>query len=344
VSPEPYVRGQAFAFALFLIAAAILGPPEAALACAVIAGAASRALYSKYRRDVATSGVDVPHHRERLDLIVAGDARAAIAVGVVAAGMLLGFGVDSPDVGISPATTPLLAFGAAAVYVSSLVDWYVILPRVSGLLGVRPCRPDTGDHPAFPRTWRETTRWWYVHRIAAALVLSFTLSYAIAFTIDEYVSIRGGGTVVAGAVLGGLVAYRRAAYRAFIQGGHLTMIVGRTVRRRSTRRTTLFTLGRGSGALRMPGFRRRAFGPLGPREYVFDVALEGVQLVRADAREKAVPRDEEGNVVYERDPTKVPLKDVDATEPAEQPFTGCERQCSGINWYCIENPRCFAPK
>jgi len=85
------------------------------------------------------------------------------------------------------------------------------------------------------------------------------------------------------------------------------MIVGRTVRRRKVERTarTVTLLGR-----RLP-----------------------------------MPHGD-GETVYERDPTKLLVRDVAASEPepAKEPFVGCARRCTGINWYCIENPRCFATK
>jgi hypothetical protein len=98
--------------------------------------------------------------------------------------------------------------------------------------------------------------------------------------------------------------------------------------------------------MRVPLVSRGVPGPLGPREYVFDVALESVQLVPVTARERGPARDRDGNIAYERDPKKLRVRDVPASrpEPAEQPFHGCAEKCSGINWYCIENPRCFATK
>jgi hypothetical protein len=346
VSPEPYVRGQAVAVAVLLVAAAVLGSPLAMLVCSLAGGLCAWGLRARYRGDVLLARVDVPPHRERLDLIVAGDMRAALGAGLVASGLLVAFPADRPDLGIAPGTLVLLSVTATVIVLSSLVDWYVILPRVSGLLGTRPCRQPDGDHPRFPRTWRETTRWWYVHRIVAALVLRFGLSYAVVLTVAEHVSLFGGASVVAGAAVGGFAAYLAAIPQAVWQAGHPSMIVGRTVRRRSVQRTrrTVTVLGR---RLPLPLPKRRAVGPPRAREYVYDVALESVQLVPAAGREGAVPRDDRGAIAYERNPTKLQVRDTGASEPEpaiEHPFSGCEDRCSGVSWYCIENPRCFAPK
>jgi hypothetical protein len=345
VSPEPYVHGQALVLGVLLVAAAVLGSPIAALAISLATGLAAWGLRVRYRGDVLLARMDVPPHRERLDLIVAGDVRAAVAVGVAASALLMGFDVTRPDVGAAPATSVILAATAAGILLSSLVDWYVILPRVSGLLGARPCRHPDRDHPRFPRTWRETTRWWYIHRIAAALILRFGLSYAIALTVAHHVSLFGGASVVAASVTTLFASYVTASGRAVWEAGHVSMIVGRTVRRRSIERTrrTATVLGR---RVPLPLPKRRTLGSWRPRDYVYDVALEAVQVVSASTREGDVPHDEEGRIVYERHPTKVAVRDVTASEPepAKRPFSGCERECSGINWYCIENPDCFATK
>lgn len=344
MSPEPYVRAQALALALLLVAAAAFGSPVAALSTAAVAAAAAWALKAKYRRDVATAQVVIPHHRERLDRIVAGDAQAALGVGLTAGALLTGLHVPVPETVFAPATPVLVAATAAAIYLSSLVDWYITLPRISGLLGSRPCRPRDPDHPTFPKTWRETTRWWYGHRVAAAVTLRYGPAFAITFTLGPYLSFPRGANLVAGALLGFLAPYMRSVPWAAFQAGHPTAIVGRTVRMRQVRRRRVVLLRVRGRAITLPGLRRVAFGPTGPREYVFDVALEGAQLARVDVREKDIPRTADGEVDFERSPRKVNIKEVYGCGPAESAFSGCDASCSGINWYCIENPRCFEVK
>jgi hypothetical protein len=344
VSPEPYVRGQAYVLGALLVISAIFGWAQAALACSAATGLVAAVLHFKYRRECRGAEVSVPPHRERLDLIVAGDVRTAVLLGLTAGMLLLLFPHDL-HLGIAPETSVLLSVACAAVLLSSLVDWYVILPRVSGLLGIRPCRHPDADFPRAPKTWREITRWWYIHRIAAALILRFGISFAVVLTVDRYTSVPGGASLVGGAVAGGFASYLVAIPKAFWQVGHPDLIVGRTIRRhrvtRVPRHLSMF-----GARIPLPLLTRREIGPLRPREYVYDVALEGVQLVAAAKREGKVPRDEDGDILYERDPIKLKVKDVEASEPepAEEPFCGCRDGCSGINWYCIENPRCFATK
>ncbi len=345
MSPDPYVRGQALALAAALVVAAVFGSAIAELACTAAAALGAWILHARYRGDLSTAGVKrVPSHRRTLDLMVAGNVRLVVVVGALS-GVVMLFAVKRPDLGIAPISAVVLAVTAAIILLSSLVDWYVILPRVSGLLGIRPCREPDRDFPRRPETWREVTRWWYIHRIIAALILRFGLSIAVSIAVAHHIAVPHGSGVVAGAMVGSFAAYVAATPAAAWQAGHLTLIVGRTVQRREVARVprTIVVFGR---TVRLPFLTQGIAGPHQPREYVFDVALEAVQLGLAEPREQEqVPRDERGAILYERNPAKLLVKDIDASRPQPaQPFVGCRGRCSGINWYCIENPRCFKNK
>jgi hypothetical protein len=193
MSPLPYVRAHAIALAALLIVSGILGASAIAFLCAVAVGTAAATLLSmRYQHDVAVTGSTTPPHRSRLDEVVSSDAVAALAP----ATLLI---VISLVVGISPAgdaaqtarvAIGFLAIAAAAIYVSNLVDWYVILPRVSGQLGPRPCRDRDPRFP-FPHSWKEVTRWWYIHRIVATLAFRFLSAAAIAAVLGEFIGAGG---------------------------------------------------------------------------------------------------------------------------------------------------------
>jgi hypothetical protein len=343
---DPYVRGHAVALALTLLLLALQGPAIAALACTVFAALGALGLYLRYRGDLLAAGVKaVPWQRERLDLIVASDTRTALAMGGVVSAIVLIFSMERPNLGLAPVSAVLLGVTAAVILLSSLIDWYVILPRVSGLLGIRPCREPDRDFPRRPETWREITRWWYIHRIVAALTLRFGLSFAVAFTVSHHTAFPHGASIVAGAAVGFLASYVAAARSAVWQAGHVTLMVGRTVRRRDVHRVpkTVTLFGKQLG---LPFLTNPVVGDFRPREYVYDVALEAVQLASAAKHEQEeVPCDSNGSIDYERNPTKLLVRDIDASAPQPaEPFAGCQGRCSGINWYCIENPRCFATK
>jgi hypothetical protein len=341
VSPEPYVRGQALVLAVFLGAAATLGAPVLGLIAAATGAVAARALYAKYRNDVRTASLPVPHHRERLDLIVAGDARASLATGVALNLLALLFAGDAVHIPNGPShAIGVMAIVVMVVYISSLFDWYITLPRISGLLGARPCRRGE-EPPTFPRTWRETTRWWYIHRIVAAVVLRFGLVYAIALAASEWIGLGIEARLFASALLVVLSAYVQAIPRAVREAGHPRLIVGRTVERRDVRKKDPLRIRIGRRTiLKIPHWK---YEPVGPsrRVYIYDVAVEGVQYVEAARRERPQPNPPE----YERDPVRIPLNEVDKSRPASEDFHGCANgRCSGISWYCIDNPRCFETK
>jgi hypothetical protein len=220
-----------------------------------------------------------------------------------------------------------------------------LISKRSGMLGSRPCMHPDRDHRRFPRTWRDTTRWWYVHRIVAALVVRYGVAYATVYTVKHNVSLPGGADIVGGAVAGGFASYVAAVPRAVWEAGHPSLIIGRTVRLHATRRTPriVHPFGR---SIRLPGRRRENLEEVGARQYVYDVALESAELVDAAPREHEIPRDDDSNIIYERNPAKVKLRDVQAgvPTPAKRKFSGCEGGCSGINWYCIDNPKCFQNK
>ncbi|HET7484713.1 MAG TPA: hypothetical protein VFJ64_04985 [Solirubrobacterales bacterium] len=327
-----------------MIGVSILGSPIAGLSCTAVVAFAFWILQARYGGDLGAADIEaVPGHRRTLDAMVAGNVRLAVVVGSVG-GMVMLF-AKRPDLGIAPASTVILAVTAAVILLSSLIDWYIILPRMSGLLGIRPCRDPEENFPRRPETWREVTRWWYIHRIVAAVVLRFGLSFAISLALARYIAVPHGAAIVAGALMGGFASYVAAAWDAFWQAGHLTLIVGRTVQRREVNRVPRKIVVFG-WKLQLPFFTEGVAGQIQPREYVYDVALEGVQLSRVESREGAeVPRHDNGRILYERNPAKLPVKDINASRPKPaQPFIGCRGRCSGINWYCIENPRCFKNK
>jgi hypothetical protein len=316
MSPRPWVRVHAIALLCVLIAEVVLGGQVFALGCSVAITLFGFYLCQKYQGDLAQAGVTVPPHREALDILVAGDARAAILPPLTLAAYIVAIGARTATV--APyvlAATSTLAIVVVVVYASSLCDWYLILPRLSGLLGPRPCRLK-GEPATWPATWREVTRWWYIHRIVADFVLVYGLALALGIVVAGVTGASSPWVDLAlTMVLGTFGAYKKALWPAVKEAGHPRLILGRTVNSR-----------------------------FGERRDVSDVAIEGVQLVPADkyeARAEQMRPDEAPD--FEKDPERLPLEQIDEAGDAVQ-FSGCERRCVGISWYCIENHRCFEVK
>ena len=184
----------------------------------------------------------------------------------------------------------------------------------------------------WPDTWKEVTRWWYVHRIIAAFAFRVGLSTALAVVIGVLSGLHQEARWFAGVAMLLFSGYAISTLaRGVNQVGHAKAIVSETVRvdrRAGRRRKWLFF--RKLPALQMPG-----------RYYVVDIAIESVQLVSADTyEEKDLPRPNK----FARHPRTVSLANIDSIQPATTKFTGCSGRCSGVNWYCIENPDCFRPK
>ena len=337
------VRGQATILALLLVTVAALGAPWEACGIAAGVGLGGVLLRWKYRSDLRRTRGVLPPHRDRLDLIVSGDLRATTLLGLAVALTIILGGVDSPD-GVGTARSVVVALLAVAgcIYLSSLVDWYAILPRISGQLGARPCRSSLGQEPGiWPKTWRETTRWWYMHRLVAAVGFRYGLGYAMTLVLSGFITFELGPRLVATGLLALFAEYSPLRLAAVSREAmHPHLVVGRTVRR--VRRAQQVRWQLRVGAITLLALHRKTpvRESVSDREYVYDVSVEGVQLVPVASREGTSERAD-----FERDPLRVKLREVDQAVPGEPPFSGCEGgRCSGINWYCIENPRCFETK
>jgi hypothetical protein len=328
---------------LLLVACAVLGAPWEAGGITIAVALLGMALRWKYRADLrrAPDGV-LPAHRDRLDLIVSGDLRGVALAGIaVSLTMILGDVAAPAGVGTARSVTLTLTAVVACMYVSSLIDWYAILPRVSGQLGARPCRSHLGQQPpTWPKTWRDTTCWWYYHRIATAMAFRLGLGYAIALGVSGVVTFEVGPRLFSAGLLGLFTEYSPLKLKAItFESMHPRLIVGDTVvlvRKERTMRQLKI------GQVMLFGIPRKSpkDREVGEREYVFDVSVEGVHVVPARPRETTKRRK-----TFEQSPPLVRLTEVDEVRDGDPAFSGCENgRCSGINWYCIENPRCFERK
>jgi hypothetical protein len=311
-----------------LVDAAIFGT-----CCGIIALSWFLLLREKYRRDRMRASRTIPAHRLKLDRIVAWYAMLLVlpATSLCA---FFAFGLVQPlSDDLASGAIAALVLAGTAIWTSSLFDWYVILPRISGQLGARPCRSGTEAVTfSFPSTWREVTRWWYVHRVVAEFVFRSGASVALVLIIGEILDLQQAALLVAAAATMAFGVYLASSLPHGVrQAGHVNATVGQTIRVDSTpvgRRTPW--LFKGVQPLRFHG-----------RYYVVDVAVNGVQVVGVEPHEtEAIPRPPN----FERHSSSVSNSPGHAVQTVSPVFRGCEERCSGINWYCIENPRCFEAK
>lgn len=356
------MRGQGVILIALLVTTIILGAAGEALVCTGVVALLGWLLWLRYRGDVRASGdlSDTVRQRERLDVMVGGDLRVVVGVTAATATTVLLYRNAAPsDVGTLRSVFLAVSIVWCVVYLSSLVDWYIVLPRITGQLGFRPCRIEDADRAAmrYPDSWRETTRIWYLHRLATALVVRYGISYAVTLAISGLITFPMGTRF---AVIAGLSVLNAYGPFALLPLGretlHVRVHVGQTVRRLHAERVKRrWRIGPFHISTTEPD-RTEMGMVVGDREYVYDVSAEGIQLVPVGAREEgtdpaADPAATEPDVTSAREPTKfarrpvrVSPKRIESIEPCdeEEPFRGCSGgRCSGINWYCVENPESF---
>lgn len=365
MSPDPIVRGQAVILVALIVTTTILGAAAEGLVSAAVVGLLGFLLWLRYRGDVRASR-ELAHtspERARLDVMVAGDLRLVLGVTVATATMVLLYRNAGPsEVGTLRSVFLAVSVVWSVVYLSSLVDWYIVLPRISGQLGFRPCRIADAERaaPRYPRSWRESTRVWYLHRLAAALVVRYGVSYAVTLAISGLITFPLGTRL---AVVAGLSVLNAYGPFALLPVGretmHVRIHVGQTVRRLQTERVKgRWRLGPLQVSTAEPDRTEKGM-VLGEREYVYDVSVEGLELVPVSERERAADAAAERGAAdpgatsggeharFAKRPVRVPMKRLDFLEPCDEaePFRGCSGgQCSGINWYCVENPEAFHQK
>jgi uncharacterized membrane protein len=157
--------------------------------------------------------------RRRLDRVV---SVLGLVVALVGGGV--GFGllvtntkpVSQQDHVALTLSLAFLATAFAVIFVSSLVDWYFTLPRLSGIV----CDPPCVD-PNNPR-WERVTRAWLAHRFFAALTFIGCLAAVASSLIGGVIyHVLAGHTppdqtwTVVAAAIGGLVPPAFAVVAAF---------------------------------------------------------------------------------------------------------------------------------
>jgi hypothetical protein len=256
-----------------------------------------------------THGYEVPAHRRRLDHLVVAQWSVA-GLGAVAVGVVTHSVSYRPLADANPFVHALVIGGliiSSGVFISSLIDWYWILPRLAGLGGyAAPCE-DSGSEQ-----WSGLTSLWYFHRaLATALVATVATGIPLYMTsITNAGSKHAAWDVAVFAVAGLAGLFSRHSLRAGYYSFNPPVHVGDVVRVRLDRYD------------------------YEPRDvYIVDVALQGSKFKELEeCQYRGLPFRKKG----EQDPLEnADLKRVRPSNCASP----CGDGCVGINWYCRNNPR-----
>jgi hypothetical protein len=132
---------------------------------------------------------------------------AAVAFGAVDVDTI-GLGGGSRGLFFNAAVTALTA-AVVAIFVSSLIDWYWVLPRISGIVRKAPCEEAGGQR------WARVTGVWLFHRGVATTVVAASLPGIFVYMGEQdRASARGTWFVVAWIVATATFGFLNAAGRA----------------------------------------------------------------------------------------------------------------------------------
>jgi hypothetical protein len=207
--------------------------------------------------------------------------------------------VRAVSIGALIATTTL--------YVSAAVDWYWILPKISGLTGVPPCTRTRG------KAFHPVTKVWYFHRAAATLIFTFVLAGVPAYlagTISHSGSERAALTLLGTALAIGFNAAVAGSTGAFRQFLSPKVVVGDLIR-----------------------VRESAEDPVLKDAIVVDVSIQGLKYTILDDFEK-----ESGNPEFSEG-VLLPIDEVPRVPKSKRTEAPCPslQQCRAVNWYCMRN-------
>jgi hypothetical protein len=268
------------------------------------------ALELSYR--VRRSPQRIMDHRRKLDTVVRVQLLAIVIAGVVAT---VGFGAfeSAPLEHAIPVVQAMIVgivIASTAIYVSSLVDWYWVLPKVSGMVGLAPCERTGGERFA------GVTKLWFFHRAAATTVVTFVLAGVPGYLA----STSDGGTVSTGwVVLGSALAIgynsvNSGLTAAFRYSFNPRFFVGDVIRVRANPEDAELC-----------------------DAYVVDVSIQGAKF-------KVLPGAAPSKAKFVDKGSLLPIAEIDRTNRTRDPHRACDHAeaCRAMNWYCFRNPNAHA--
>jgi hypothetical protein len=258
----------------------------------------------------------VPEHRTRLDKWVVGQWITIGVAGGGGAGLLEGAGITPFETGGVAFEVIVIGWVVlwSSVYVSSAIDWYLVLPKVSGISCPGPC-----ERPGKQR-WAGITGLWSFHRGIARLVVPGV--FIGCPTVIGAISGEGGVQslcfALAAVFLVYLVDFEVQGKAALNFGLNSKRYVG----------DVLWLVRESPDSVqRLPA-------------YLVDVAGEGAKFkhLDADGRYREPPfhrkHDDEGRPIA--------LPELQHRHYVDHARPPCEHECTGVNWYCWNNPLAYS--
>jgi hypothetical protein len=292
---------------LLVVALLALAARGFALAAGVIAlgvfafGAGMDAVY--VRRRLATR---LMAPRRRLDRIVRRQLLVigALGIAVVAVGEATGYDPLHHVAASVKAIVIGAVVGVATVYVSSLLDWYWVMPKVSGTTGPAPC-----EHSGNER-WAGVTDIWFFHRAVSTSVVIGILA-----GVPAYIAGHSGSDGTAWALLGAALAVGYSSVNTGVRVAlsfafNAPIHVGDIIR-----------------------VRADPEDPYLQDAYVVDVSIQGLKYM-------LVGRDDAGPPKFTNKGEQLSMEELLKIRRNRKARSPCPSaaQCQAINWYCHRNP------
>jgi hypothetical protein len=290
------------AFALLALAARGFALAAGVVALAVFAfGAGMDAVYVRHR---LASRLMAP--RRRLDRIVRRQLLVigALGIAVAAIGEATSYAPLHSVAASVKAIVIGAVVGAATVYVSSLLDWYWITPKVSGTTGPAPC-----EHSGNER-WAGVTDIWFFHRAVSTSVVIGILA-----GVPAYIAGHSGSDGTAWALLGAALAVGYSSVNTGVRAAlsfafNAPIHVGDIIR-----------------------VRADPEDPYLQDAYVVDVSIQGLKYM-------LIERGGDGPPKFTNKGEQLSMDELLKTRRNRTARSPCPSaaQCQAINWYCHRNP------
>jgi len=299
----------------FLLLLAATGREDAALLAALGWATVCGSLAAIYLVRLRRSKRNRPTHRRDLDRWVVAQWTIAPTI-IVLASLLLDLALLRHAGRFLDAAAIASVVAGLGVYVSATVDWYVIMPGVSGLVRPAPCQTPGKER------WARVSKLWFFHRGFATILVPVCILGVFSFmaaTSEDVGSERLAWIGAIGLVGAVFYRYQNGALTALWWGLRAPKHVGDIV-----------TLEDGGLA------------------YVVDLAVQGINYMRLnDDRSYSgarFPHKKDDDIPLElvrRLKPHNPAGAIVLSAPCGNSSDDCSPQaewCSGVNWYCRCNP------